>query len=179
MHMSRQRKAPINLVITLSVSAVILSACASPGASRYGDGGPAQGQVACGPVTVPCQPVAIYPPAQPYVRPMPCLPGQCLPPAQPTVSAPTPPVTAARPVTTARPAYPEPTPYDTPFTLPEPSLPESPLSEPAQAEPPVMFEPPMRLPRAVVDDPVTTTCPEGEIPSYGGQGCIPLTIPRK
>ncbi len=68
-------------------------------------------------------------------------------------------------------------------TFPEPApqpVPETPIYEPPvivepEPLPPVVIPPMPELP--VITPP--PSCPEGHIPGYGGEGCIPLTIPRK
>ena len=84
-----------------------------------------------------------------YLVPAPCPKGQCQP-------APQPPVVIEPPV----------------------EAPQPPIIEPAPYVPPALPEPPIVLPPPVVDDPVIS-CPEGTIPSYGGQDCIPITVLRK
>ena len=66
---------------------------------------------------------------------------------------------------------------------PAPIITEPPtIVEPSYTPPSLALpEPPERSITSswpVVDDPVVT-CPEGTIPSYGGQECIPITVPRK
>ena len=147
------------LFFVLGTSALALSACSTHGTSRSGGEAVVTLPVPCGTVNVPCgqlieyHPVTVQPPA--YLVPTPCPVGQCQPPTEPPVVIHEPPVVEA--------------PYVPPY---EPPIIEQPYV------PPVVSEPPFTLPQRVVDDPVIT-CPEGTIPSYGGQDCISLTTPRK
>lgn len=151
--MMMKKPAQKYIILAISVTTLMLSACSTQGASRYGDVHEGQGAVPCGTVMVPCgqvieyHPVQVQPPA--YLVPAPCQTGQCQP-------VPKPPVVIEPPVEAPQPPIIEPTPY----------------------VPPAVPEPLIVLPPPVVDDPVIS-CPEGTIPSYGGQDCIPITVPRK
>lgn len=151
--MMMKKPAQKYFMLAFGVSTLALSACSTQGASRYGDVHTGQGPVPCGTVMVPCGQVIEYHRVQvqppAYLVPAPCPTGQCQP-------APQPPVVIEPPV----------------------EAPQPPIIEPAPYVPPVVPEPPIVLPSAVVDDPVIS-CPEGTIPSYGGQDCIPITVPRK
>ena len=145
--------------LVFSASVLALSACSTQGGSRYGD---VQG-THCGTVAVPCaqvieyHPVLVQPP--PYQIPTspvptPCPVGQCPPVTQP-------PIVAQSPI------------ISEPPVVVQPPV----MAEPAYI-PPVIVEPPYIQSEGVVDDPVIS-CPEGTIHSYGGQDCIPITVPRK
>ena len=148
------------LFFVLGTSALALSACSTHGTSRYGGEAVVTPPVPCGTVNVPCgqlieyHPVTVQPPA--YLVPPPCPVGQCQPPAEPSVLI-------HEPIVAEAPYVP---PYETPIVV-----------EPPYVQP-VVSEPPFTFPQRFVDDPVIT-CPEGTIPSYGGQDCISLTVPRK
>lgn len=144
--------APQTLCAVFSVGILALSACATQGSSRYGDTPTASTVIPCGTVLVPCGQVIEYYPVQVQTPPHP-VPMPC-----PSVQCPP---TVEPPVIAAPPAAVEP-----------PVVIEAPYG------PPVVYDPPIIDPPAVVDDPVIT-CPDGTIPSYGGQDCIPITVPRK
>ena len=145
------------MTLAVSASTLMLAACSTQGASRYGDVYTGQGAVPCGTVLVPCGQVIEYhrvqvqPPA--YLVPAPCPAGQCLPPEPPVVEQP--------PVIVEPPYVP-------------PVIPEPPYEPPVIVEPPVV-EPPILRP----SPPPPVSCPPGTIPGYGGTDCIPITVPRK
>ena len=160
------------LILALAVSASGLSSCSTQGASRYGDAAVVPPPIACGTVRVPCAQVIEYHPVQlpapiyqqpAYQQPAPCPAGQCQAVAKPVV-------TQDPPVITQQPSIIEPEPY---VHAPEPYVTRS---EPYT--PPAMPERRLYAPKPVVDDPIIS-CPEGSIPGYGGQDCIPITVPRK
>lgn len=140
----------------LTCGAVAISACSTQGVSRYGDTQASSPQMPCGPVMVPCGQIVEYhriqvqPPA--YLVPVPCPTGQCLPPEPPVIEQP--PIIAEQPV-----------------------IVEPPYVPPVIAEPP--YEPPVIVEPPVLRPPPPVSCPPGTIPGYGGQDCIPITVPRK
>ena len=155
------------LFFTFSASLLAMSACSTQGASRYGDVN-RTAPVPCGTVMVPCGQIIEYhrvqvqPPS--YLVPVPCPTGRCLPPQPPRVQKPPvtdPPVVMAPPAIIEPPAVVEP-PY-VPLVIAEPPY------EPPVVEPPVLRSP----------TPPPVPCPPGTIPGYGGQDCIPITVPRK
>lgn len=140
------------LFLALGVSALALSACSTQGASRYGEGTVVTPPVPCGTVMVPCGQIIEYHPVQ--VTPPPYLvPAPC-----PEWKCPTEPPVVIEPPIVEPPVVVEP-PYEPPVIVDPPYV------------PPVVIDPPY--------EPPVISCPEGSIPAYGGQDCIPITVPRK
>jgi len=140
------------VVLAFSVTGVALSACSTQGASRYGGEQVATPPVPCGSVMAACGHVVEYHRVQ--VQP----PSYLVPAPCPTgqCSPPEPPVVIEPPV------------------VEPPVIVEPPHEPPVVAPPP--YEPPVVLPPP---PPPPISCPEGTIPGYGGQDCIPITVPRK
>lgn len=140
------------ILLALSVSGLALTACSTQGASRYGDAHVVTPPVPCGTVMVPCGQVIEYHPVQ--VTPPPYLvPAPC-----PTAPCPVPQPPVIDP------------PYEPPVVV------DPPYEPPVIVDPP--YEPPV-LPPPPPPPPPPVTCPPGTIPGYGGQDCIPITVPRK
>ncbi len=69
-------------------------------------------------------------------------------------------------------------PAPAPVVTPPPAIVSTPAPEPAPVytPPPRVYEP---TPAPVYTPPPAPSCPEGQIPAYGGQGCIPIVPLRK
>ena len=143
------------------IGCLALTACSTQGASRYGDAPSHVGTAPCGPTVTPCV-QGYYQPVVPmdYNLAAPCQGAQC---------APIYPAYNAESMIEIQP----PIPQTTITATPEPSIYEAPAFDPLAVLPPI------RNPRPVIDEPVDISCPEGSILGYGGQGCIPISIPRK
>jgi len=140
------------VILAVSVSALALSACSMQGASRYGGDYVVTPPVPCGGVaTVPCGHVIEYHPVQ-VQPPAYLVPAACPKGQCPPVEPPLPPVVPPPPPPPPPVVVADPPPYVPPVVLPPPPPP-----------------PPLR----------PISCPEGTIPGYGGQDCIPITVPRK
>lgn len=142
-------------ILALSVSLLALSACSTSSSARYGSEKNAKSAISCGAVAAPCIPAPQYHP----------LPVQ--EPAYHVVQE------FAHTVTVQQPEYlvPAPCPVEQcPPPIAEPVYEPPVVVEPVY-EPPVFVEPPYVPP--------VISCPEGTIPSYGGQDCIQIAIPRK
>lgn len=98
-----------------------------------------------------------------------------------TVMVPCGPFVTYAPVQGPPPTYlmPAPCPMGQCETVPEPAVVVSPPIETAVETPyvpPLVIKPPYEP--LVTHTPVVS-CPEGSIASYGGDGCIPIAVPRK
>ncbi|WP_026941078.1 hypothetical protein [Hellea balneolensis] len=90
--MTRHQNRIHHILLGLTFGGVLLAACSTQGASRYGDETAVNHGEVCGTVMVPCGPILQYP-AVPvsspiYSAPVPCFPGACETLPIPTITKP-------------------------------------------------------------------------------------------